>query len=98
MSFCGNAFLVTWEPGLYNLFTIINVHYLTIICHYYNSSAIFVIDFSKVDDVNDLNAVGNIGEEPATTAPGNITKHTLEDFSDGWFYDTVILFYLKYFL
>jgi len=39
-------------------------------------------DFTKVDDVNNLNTGGNIGDEPAGTAPSNIRTHTLEDFSD----------------
>ncbi|XP_078352620.1 protein YIPF1-like isoform X2 [Oculina patagonica] len=39
-------------------------------------------DFTKVDDTNNLNAVGNIGEEPGITVPGKIGTHSLEDFSD----------------
>ena len=30
--------------------------------------------------------MGSIGEEPGITAPGKLRPHTLEDFSDGWFY------------
>ena len=45
---------------------------------------IFFIDFTKVDDTNNLNTGGNIGEDPATvTAPSNIRTQALDDFSDG---------------
>ena len=44
---------------------------------------LFAVDFTKVDDVNNLNTGGNIGDEPAGAAPSNIRTHTLEDFSDG---------------
>ncbi|CAH3171838.1 unnamed protein product [Porites lobata] len=41
-------------------------------------------DFTKVDDTNNLNTGGNIGEDPATvTAPSNIRTQALDDFSDG---------------
>ena len=46
----------------------------------------FLVDFTKVDDINNLNTVGNIDEEPGTTASGKIGTHSLEDFSDGSFY------------
>ena len=51
--------------------------------YFHYSSHVFLIDFTKVDDVNNLNTVGNIGEEPGVAAPSNIRTHTLEDFSDG---------------
>ena len=46
----------------------------------------FLVDFTKVDDINNLNTVGNFEEEPGITAPGKIGTHSLEDFSDGSFY------------
>ena len=49
-----------------------------------------LVDFTKVDDINNLNAVGNIGEEPGITTPGKIGTHSLEDFSDGRFYFRVV--------
>ncbi|CAH3116872.1 unnamed protein product [Pocillopora meandrina] len=39
-------------------------------------------DFTKGDDINNLNTVGNIGEEPARTIPANLKTQSLEDFSD----------------
>lgn len=44
-----------------------------------------LVDFTKVDDINNLNTVGNIDEEPGITAPSKIGTHSLEDFSDGSF-------------
>ena len=44
------------------------------------------LDFTKVDDINNLNTVGSIEEEPGMTVPGKIGTHSLEDFSDGSFY------------
>ena len=43
----------------------------------------FLVDFTKVDDINNLNTVGNIDEEPGTTVPSKIGTHSLDDFSDG---------------
>ncbi|XP_058951971.1 protein YIPF1 [Pocillopora verrucosa] len=39
-------------------------------------------DFTKGDDINNLNTVGNIGEEPGRTIPANLKTQSLEDFSD----------------
>ena len=45
--------------------------------------SIFLSDFTKVDDINNLNTVGNIGEEPGRTVPANLKTQSLEDLSDG---------------
>lgn len=39
-------------------------------------------DFTKVDDVNNLNTGGRIGEDSTGGIPSNIRTHALEDFSD----------------
>ncbi|XP_027049148.1 protein YIPF1-like [Pocillopora damicornis] len=39
-------------------------------------------DFTRGDDINNLNTVGNIGEEPGRTIPANLKTQSLEDFSD----------------
>ncbi|KAK2553624.1 hypothetical protein P5673_025118 [Acropora cervicornis] len=39
-------------------------------------------DFTKVDDVNNLNTVGKIGDTSSVIAPSNIRTHALEDLSD----------------
>ncbi|XP_029212366.2 protein YIPF1-like [Acropora muricata] len=39
-------------------------------------------DFTKVDDVNNLNTVGKIGDSSSVIAPSNIRTHALEDLSD----------------
>jgi len=45
-----------------------------------------LVDFTKVDDINNFNAVGNMDEEPGITVPGKIGTHSLEDLSDGSIY------------
>lgn len=49
-------------------------------------SSFLLVDFTKVDDINNLNAVGNMDEEPGITGPGKIGTHSLEDLSDGNIY------------
>lgn len=44
---------------------------------------LFLSDFTRGDDINNLNTVGNIGEEPGRTIPANLKTQSLEDFSDG---------------
>ena len=49
------------------------------------TSGSFLADFTKVDDVNNLNTVGKIGDSSSVIAPSNIRTHALEDLSDGKF-------------
>lgn len=52
----------------------------------YTMFLFLLVDFTKVDDINNLNAVGNMDEEPGITLPGKIGTHSLEDLSDGSIY------------
>ena len=52
----------------------------------YTMFLFLLVDFTKVDDINNLNAVDNMDEEPGITLPGKIGTHSLEDLSDGSIY------------